>query len=70
MNIIFTNHALARIEKRKLLKQEVLDAIKYPDKTIKKHEKYYYQKKLGRGIIEIVTEKTESNLNVITMYWL
>ena len=70
MNIHFTNHAESRIIKRKILKQEVIDAIHYPDKTIKKHGKYLYHKKLDRGIIEIVVEKTPQNLNVLTIYWL
>ena len=70
MEIIFTAHAEFRIKKRKLLKEEVINAIRFPDKVLKKHEKYYYQKKLNRGMIEVVTEKTESNINVITIYWL
>jgi len=70
MQIIFTIHAELRLKIRKILKEEVINTIKSPDKTIKKHEKYYYQKKLNRGTIEVVVEKTESNLNVITIYWL
>ena len=70
MKIEFTAHAELRINKRKLLKEEVIDAIKLPDKTMKKHGKYYYQKKLDRGIIEVVCEKTEKNINVVTIYWL
>jgi hypothetical protein len=70
MNIIFTKHAERRVERRKILKQEILDAIKYPDRTVKKHGKHFYQKKLERGLIEIVAEKTESNLNIITIYWI
>ncbi len=70
MDILFTSHAEYRVKKRKLTKQEVLDAIKSPDKIIKKHGKYYYQKKLDRGTVEIVTERTEKNINIITIYWL
>lgn len=70
MKAIFTSHAEYRIKKRKLTQQEVLDAIKYPDKTIKKHGKYYYQKKLDRGTIEIVVERAEKNIKIITIYWL
>ena len=70
MEITFTIHAELRLERRKLLKEEVIDAIKSPDKTIKKHGRYYYQKKLNRGTIEVVVEKTESNLNAVTIYWL
>ena len=70
MKITFTFHAEERLKKRKLLKEEVIEAIEHPDKTIKKHGSYYYQKNLGRGIIEVVCEKTEKSLNVITLYWL
>ncbi len=70
MKIIFTIHALARLRKRKILQEEVIDTIKLPDKTIKKHGKYYYQKKLDRGFIEICCEKTEKNIKVVTLYWL
>ena len=69
MKIIFTKHAKYRIEKRKILEQEIIDSIKYPDKTIKKYNKYYFQKRLERGTIEICCEKTESYINVITVYW-
>ncbi|HLC72763.1 MAG TPA: hypothetical protein VJH37_04215 [Candidatus Nanoarchaeia archaeon] len=40
MNIIFTDHALNRVERRKIVKGEVLEANKYPDKVIKKDKKY------------------------------
>lgn len=70
MEITFTFHAEFRIKKRRLLKEEVIEAIKYPEKTIKKYSQYYYQKKTSRGIIEVVCEKTEKSLNVITVYWL
>jgi len=70
MEIIFAKHAIFRLKKRKILKQEVFDAIKYPDNTTKKHGKYYYQKRLERGTIEICCEKTERNIKVITIYWI
>ena len=70
MNIIFTRHVEFRINKRKITKEEIIDAIKFPDKTIKKHGLYYFQKKLERGIIEISCEKTEKDIKVITVYWI
>ena len=69
MRILFTRHAEKRIKSRGVLKQEIIDAIKYPDKTIKKHGCYYYQKNLGRGKIEIVCEKKAKNIKIITVYW-
>ncbi len=70
MEIVFTFHAKHRMKKRRLIKEEVVDAIKFPDKTVKKHGKYFFQKKLCRGTIEVVVEKTENILNVVTIYWL
>ena len=69
MEIVFTKHAEFRIRKRKILKQEIINTIKYPDMIIKKHGKYYFQKKLDRGIIEVCCEKTERYINIITVYW-
>ncbi|HLC20093.1 MAG TPA: DUF4258 domain-containing protein [Candidatus Nanoarchaeia archaeon] len=70
MNIVFSFHAEYRMKKRKFLREEIIDAIKNPDKTTKKYEKYYYQKKISRGTVEVVCEKTEKSLKVITLYWL
>ena len=70
MKISFTNHAKYRVEKRKILEEEIIDAINHPDKTIKRHGKYYFQKRLERGTIEVSCEKTESIINVITVYWI
>ena len=55
MDIIFTEHALERLERRRFLKEEIIEAIRYPDKT----GKYYYQKVLESGKVGIVCEKTE-----------
>ncbi len=70
MRYIFTIHAQYRIKKRKLTKKEVIDAIKQPNKILKKYNKYYIQKDIGRGTIEVVYEKTENYIKIITVYWL
>lgn len=70
MEIIFTTHADYRIKKRNLTKQEVIDSINYPDKIIKKHGKYYFQKNIKRGTIEVFCERTEKHIKVITVYWI
>ena len=70
MQYIFTAHAEFRIEKRKLTREEVIESIKSPDKTLKKHNKYFIQKNIGRGTIEIAVEKTERYIKIITVYWL
>ena len=70
MNITFTLHSKRKIKKRDLTEEEIIESIKYNDKTIKKHGKYYFQKDLGSGTIEIVCEKIENNIKVITVYWI
>lgn len=69
MDIVFTDHAKNRIKKRKIKEQEVIDAIKNTEKTYQKEGKYYVQKDLGRGKIEVVYQK-DKYINVITVYWI
>lgn len=69
MKIVFTKHAIERIIKRKLTEQEIIDSIRNADNTVKKHGKYYYQKRLERGSIEIACEQEQSILKVISIYW-
>lgn len=70
MEITFTSHAEYRLKKRGLLREEVVETIKHPDKIDKKHGKQYFQKNIGRGTIEVCCEKTEKHINVITVYWI
>ena len=70
MKILFTEHGEERLERRKFSKSEIIEAIKFPDKILKKHRMHYYQKKLERGKVEIVCEKTEKHIKVITLYWI
>ena len=69
MQIELTDHARARLENRKILEQELIDALKYPEKILKKHGKYYFQKTLQGGRTEIVCERRENHIKVITIYW-
>jgi len=70
MKIIFTTHAEFRLQRRGILKEEVIYIINFPDIVLKKHGKYFFQKKLHGGTIEVVTEKDENFLYVITLYWI
>ncbi len=69
MRVVFTSHALFRMKKRKILKEEVVFAIQSPDSIQKSSRKYYYRKRVRNGIVEIPVEKTKTNLRVITVYW-
>ncbi len=69
MDIIFTEHAKQMVEKRRITKEDVINAIKYPEETKKKEGKYYAQKDIGVGKIEVVYEK-DNYIKIITLYWL
>ncbi len=60
----------SKAQKEGLLKHEIVDAIKYPDKIIKKRGKYLFRKRLEKGTIEVCCEKTERNIMIITVYWI
>ena len=69
MEIVFTKHVEDRIKKRKITSDEVINTIKYAEKTIKKEGKYYAQKNIERGKIEVVYEK-DKYIKIITVYWI
>jgi len=69
VDIIFTEHAKKRMLKKHILEEEVISTIKYPETTKKIERKYYSQKNLGRGKIEVIFEK-ETYIKVITLYWI
>ena len=69
MKLIFTRHAVQRMEKRKIMEIDVLDAIHYPERIYRKDNKYFFQRAVERGCIEVCCEKKENNIKVITAYW-
>ena len=54
MNIVFTRHAKEQMKERGISEDEVVNAIKYPEKTQKVDNVYYVQKKITLGAIEVV----------------
>ncbi len=71
MKIFFTSHAEERVKTRKISKDNVLDALRFPTIVSKKYDLYYYQKIIEQGgTIEVVVEKTEKNIKIITVYWI
>ena len=69
MQIIFTEHAKERLKKRKITKEEIIEAIKFPEKAIKKKGLYYAQKNIQRANIEVVYEK-DKYIKVVTIYYI
>ena len=69
MDIIFTEHAKQKLGKRKILEDEAINTIKYPEKTYKEGGKYYSQKDIGRGKIEVVYIR-DKYIKILTIYWI
>ncbi len=69
MKIIFTEHVKYRMKKRHITEEEIINAIKYPDKTTKKKGKYIIKKNIGRANIEVVYEK-DKYIKIITVYYI
>ena len=69
MEIEFTYHIKSRLKKRKIKESEIIETINNPDKEYKLEGKFYVQKNLGRGKIEVVYKK-DKYIKVITVYWI
>jgi len=69
MEIIFTEHAKFRMKRRQITEEEIVSAIKHPDKTYKRGGNYYSQKDIGRAKIEVVYEK-DKYIKIITIYYI
>ncbi len=69
MDIEFTDHVKNRLKKRKIKEEEIINAINNPDKIYRLEGKYFVQKDLNRGKIEIIYQK-DKYITVITVSWI
>ena len=67
MHIEFTQHAKDRMKKRNISEDEVINTIKYPERTEKVGDVYYAQKHLGRLLLKVVYIR-ENYIKVITLH--
>ena len=67
MEIVFTRHAKDQMGERGISEDEVVNTIKYPEKTLKTTDRYLAQKKVSIGTIEVVFTR-EKYIKVITVY--
>jgi len=70
MSVIFTKHAIIKLEQRKINKQFVLETIKNPDSvrpTYGSRKELY--RKFGKHYLKIIIKKRKEYIIVITMHW-
>lgn len=70
--IIWTNHALDKLEERGLTQDLALQAFKHPDHTIKGHKinTTEYQKRVKKFLITVIVAKNEKNECVVISVWI
>jgi hypothetical protein len=69
MKIEFTRHALERMNKRGVSKDEVISVLTYPETTLKKDGKFFMRKNIEKGNVEVVCVK-DSYIKVVTVYFI
>ena len=70
MSIIFTKHALVKLEQRKINKQLVLETIKNPELIRSNFDfKEELYRKFNKNYLKVVIRKRKENILVITTHW-
>ena len=70
MKLIFTYHAEFRMRKRGILKQDVEEALYFPNNIKKKHGIILLSKKTKHRENRDCMGKTEKDIRIINIYWL
>ena len=71
MKVVFSNHALLKIEQRNIDKQLVLKTVNNPDFSQPGQnfrEEFY--KKFGSKYLKVVIKRVKKNIVVITAHWI
>ena len=70
MKIEFSNHAFERLKKRGILQIYIEEELLHPIRVEKREGLFYAQIKIDKGIVEIVYEKRENLIKIVTLYWI
>jgi len=67
MHIEFTKHARDRMKKRNISEEEVINTIKFPEKTEKDGNIYHVQKHLDRFVLKVIYIR-ENYIKVLSLH--
>jgi hypothetical protein len=68
--IIFTKHALLKLNQRKISKETVIETLKSPDFTCRSYsERMIAYKKFDKLYLKVIYKIENHNVIVITQYW-
>ena len=70
MLIIFSRHALVKLEQRKISKQFVLETLKNPQLVRPSYDfREELYKKFAKNYLKVVIKKVKGKIIVVTMHW-
>ena len=70
MLIIFSKHALIKLEQRKISKQFVIETIKKPQLTRPSYDfKEELYRKFAKNYLKVVIKRVKKKTIVVTMHW-
>lgn len=70
--VIWTNHAIERMQQRKLEQDMALQAFQRPDRELpgKQHGTKEYQRRFGRSLVTIIAKQNEKSEWIVVSCWI
>lgn len=69
LSILFSRHALIKLEQRKLTKEMVVKAITKPSYLTTAGDKFHAFRKFGKQYLKVIFARTENSVIVITQHF-
>ncbi|MBI4120596.1 MAG: DUF4258 domain-containing protein [Parcubacteria group bacterium] len=70
LKIVFTKHALEKLQQRNIPKNLVAKTVFLPQKIVAAPDKFHAFRKFGKKYLKVVFAKSENNIVVITQYFI
>lgn len=67
-DIIFTKHALLKIQQRKIPKNSIIKTVLSPNKLVLDNTKYYAYRNFGKKYLKVVFVKINNSILIITAH--
>ena len=67
--IIFTKHAVLKLQQRDIKKEFVIKTIQKPDSISLENLKCYAYKRFNKKYLKVIFKKTNETILVITQHW-
>jgi len=70
MHIVFSDHALLKINQRVLSREKILETVLQPEMTESgHHSRIKLYRKFGRKYLQVVTMRTLHTVIIVTAHW-